>query len=159
MLWAQNEGLGDHLQEAYPKGNKQADKLFCWACATWIGNRGSNLKDHVLGKSVLMPSGTRQRQRGNHARKVSLMPQKEEGKAVTTETCQPTFPPSIIVNIGKEALNPSIAASPPPSKKLKVSNPLQDMLRKGQADDEFSRDINTSIHQYRDTRGPVMGLL
>ena len=36
VSWAQNEGLGDHLQEANPKGNKQADKLFCWACATWI---------------------------------------------------------------------------------------------------------------------------
>ena len=61
VLWARNEGLGDHLRLANPQGETQAGKLFCWACAAWIVAKGCNLKDHVLGKnkrSALLGGGT-----------------------------------------------------------------------------------------------------
>ena len=78
VLWARNEGLGDHLRLANPQGETQAGKLFCWACAAWIVAKGCNLKDHVLGKNKRKADGTYERQPGGHARKLSSLPKEKE---------------------------------------------------------------------------------
>lgn len=138
VLWARNEGLGDHLRLANPQGETQAGKLFCWACAAWIVAKGCNLKDHVLGKNKRKADGTYERQPGGHARKLSSLPkEKEPAKPMSTPE-----KPTIIVNVDRGALDMCTPACTPPTpaKKQKVSDPLGDMLRKGQADDEFSRD-------------------